>query len=87
MKNLLKDKKVLVGLLIVGAVTAYYFYDKNKKNKIKADAEAMASTPATTTPAPATTTTTTTTTMPKHNAGYKPLDTTSTANQPTRVDL
>jgi len=84
MKNLLKDKKVLVGLLIVGAVTAYYFYDKNKKTKIKADAEAMASTPATTTPAP---TTTTTTTMPKHNAGYKPLDTTATANQPTRVDL
>jgi uncharacterized membrane protein YebE (DUF533 family) len=86
MKNLLKDKKVLIGLVIAGAL-AYYFYDKNKKNKIKADAEAMASTPATTTPETATTTTTTTTTMPKHNAGYKPLDTTSTANQPTRVDL
>ena len=63
MKNYLKDKKVLVGLVIAGAL-AYYFYDKNKKAKIKADAQAMASTPATTTPAPATTTTTTAGTTP-----------------------
>jgi uncharacterized membrane protein YebE (DUF533 family) len=49
MKNYLKDKKVLVGLLIAGAV-AYYFYDKKRKADIKARAEELASTPATTTP-------------------------------------
>jgi len=48
MKNYLKDKKVLVGLLIAGAV-AYYFYDKKRKADIKSKAEALASTPATTT--------------------------------------
>jgi hypothetical protein len=48
MKNYLKDKRVLVGILIVGAL-GYYFYDQNRKAMIKARAEALASTPATTT--------------------------------------
>jgi hypothetical protein len=51
MKNYLKDQKVLIGLLIAGAV-AYYFYDKKRKADIKAEAEALASTPADTTPPP-----------------------------------
>lgn len=49
MKNYLKDKRVLVGLLLVGAV-AYYLYDQKRKAQIKADAEVLASTPATTEP-------------------------------------
>jgi hypothetical protein len=45
MKNYLKDKRVLVGLLIAGAL-GYYFYDQNRKAMIKAKAEKMADTPA-----------------------------------------
>lgn len=45
MKNYLKDKRVLVGLLIAGAL-GYYFYDQNRKAMIKARAEKMADTPA-----------------------------------------
>jgi hypothetical protein len=44
MKNYLKDKKVLVGLVVVAAL-GYYLYDRNKKAKIKSDAQIMASTP------------------------------------------
>jgi len=49
MKNYLKDKKVLVGLLIAGAL-GYYLYDQNRKAMIKSMGENMADTPAT--PAP-----------------------------------
>ena len=74
MKNLLKDKKVLVGLVLVAGAVGYYFYDQRRKAKIKADAQALASTP------PATT-------LPKHGAGYKSVDTTATGNQPTKAEL
>lgn len=43
MKNLLKDKRVLVGALVLAGLVSYYLYDKNKKAKIKAGASAMAS--------------------------------------------
>jgi len=53
MKNLLKNKKVLVGLVVIAGAVGYYYYDKKKKAKIKADAEVLANTPADTTePAP-----------------------------------
>lgn len=35
MNNLLKNKKMLLGLLVVGAV-AYYFWNKNHEGKEKA---------------------------------------------------
>ena len=46
MKNYLKDKRVLVGLLLVGAL-GYYLYDQRRKANIKAKAEELANTPAT----------------------------------------
>ena len=45
MKNLLKDKKVLIGLLVLAGGVGYYFYDKNRKEKVKAQAQTMAGTP------------------------------------------
>lgn len=57
MKNLLKNKKVLVGLVVIAGAVGYYYYDKKKKAQIKADAEVLANTPVyepvyTTEPAP-----------------------------------
>jgi uncharacterized membrane protein YebE (DUF533 family) len=48
MKNLLKNKKVLVGLVVVVGALGYYLYDQKKKKDIKAMAEKLADTPATT---------------------------------------
>jgi len=48
MKNLLKDKKVIVGAVVVLAL-GYYLYDQKRKANLKARAEVLASTPATTT--------------------------------------
>jgi hypothetical protein len=45
MKNYLKDKKVLVGLLALGVV-AYYVYGQKRKADLKARAEELANTPA-----------------------------------------
>jgi len=72
MKDLLKNKKVLVGLVVVVGAVGYYVYDQKRKAKIKADAEVLANTPPkVTTPA-----------LPKHGANYKPV-TVSATNQPT----
>jgi hypothetical protein len=46
MKNLLKDKKMLVGLVLLAGVAGYYFYNKNKKAKIMSVAQVAASKPA-----------------------------------------
>lgn len=57
MKDLLKNKKVVVGAL-AALVLGFYLYDQKRKADLKARAEVLASTPATTT-------TTTTTVLEK----------------------
>ena len=56
MKDLLKNKKVLVGLLALGVV-AYYVYGQKRKADIKAKGQEYADTPAPYLQAPAPTST------------------------------
>jgi hypothetical protein len=46
MKNLLKDKKVIIGTLVILAL-GYYLYDQKRKADIKSNANTLASTPPT----------------------------------------
>jgi uncharacterized membrane protein YebE (DUF533 family) len=78
MKNYLKDKRVLVGLVIVAGAVGYYIYDQKRKAKIKADAEILANTAPTPTPIIK---------SPKHDANYKSLDMIATNNAPTPVTI
>ena len=52
MKKILKDKKVLLGLVVVLGAVGYYVYDQKRKANLKSMAEALASTPAEGTTAP-----------------------------------